>query len=279
MPRSRRQRRWRTPRRATRSRPKRADALGERGGRGRVKGRGRQAVGRPESRARSRPQRIPLPDPQASPAPLTRWRRGVKWPPKESRGWPRQPAPGPTLRHARLLAAREEATVAIARVARMEADRGEEIPVRLRPLPPVLHVLGSPPHRRLSIVLPRERADRAGVRSRVRRSPYRSQFAVSGDLAGQRGTSAHSRNHGRTSCNREQGLCPRHRVSFRETQRPIVTLRRLPQEAKPTTVKAPGQSLIRGTLTETLASFLARRHAETALSRCGNTASRGSRNM
>ena len=33
-----------------------------------------------------------------------------------------------------------------------------------------------------------------------------------------------------------------------------MTLRRLPQESKPTTVKAPGQSLIRGTLTETVAS-------------------------
>jgi hypothetical protein len=79
-----------------------------------------------------------------------------------SRGsWPRQEGRGQPTRYSGLLAAatRQEAPAAIACVTRMHSLRAEEIPHFLGDLPPALNVCGSPPRRRLSIILPREGAD------------------------------------------------------------------------------------------------------------------------
>ena len=107
------------------------------------------------------------------------------------------PASGPTNAYSGLLAPTtcQEAGVAIARVTRMKTPRGNVIPHRLGDLPPALHVRGSPPRRRISIILPREGADRGGPVTINRR-----RLSVSRDFTGERGTSTDTHNGGCTDC-------------------------------------------------------------------------------
>lgn len=105
--------------------------------------------------------------------------------------------------------------VAIACLARIGPDRGEEIP-SFRPclgnLPPALDVRGSPPWGRVSIILSREGADRVCLCSDGGR------VAVSVDFASESGTSAYSHSRGR-ECRRRANcsalLKPFHEGSFR----------------------------------------------------------------
>nr|MBA2600224.1 hypothetical protein [Actinomycetota bacterium] len=85
-----------------------------------------------------------------------------------------------------LVAAREETSVAVARVTRMQPDRGEEIPRFLGDLSLVLHVRSGSPGRRRAIILSREGADRLSM------FPDGCRFSVSGDLTGERRPGAYT---------------------------------------------------------------------------------------
>lgn len=107
----------------------------------------------------------------------------------------------------------KEAGVAIACVARMRPLRGEDIPHLLGGLPPTLHVRGSPPWRRVSIVLPREAADRVCMCS------HGGGLAVSRDFTSESWSSTYSHNGGcecrRRRDSRSASLKPFHEGSFR----------------------------------------------------------------
>ena len=121
----------------------------------------------------------------------------------QDKGWPRQPKIGANLlRHGSATAPRKS--------RRRRCRRSRDGPwARVRPCRDspcsdrhVRQLLTSRPvglrfaERRLSIILPRERADRAGVGVCFRCSPNRRRLAAAVDLTCERGTSTHSYNRG-----------------------------------------------------------------------------------